>query len=69
MLYAALALLLLLHNDVWLWDDASLTLGLPVGMTYHIGYSLVAFVLFLLLVKFAWPRHLEAAEDEEEETS
>lgn len=51
---------------MWLWDDASLTLGLPVGMTYHIGYSLAAFVLFLLLVKFAWPRHLEAGEDEDE---
>jgi hypothetical protein len=65
-LYAALALLLLLHNDVWLWDDASLMLGLPVGMTYHVGYSVAAFVLFLLLVKFAWPRHLEAADDDEE---
>ena len=59
-------MLLLLHNDVWLWDDASLTLGLPVGMTYHIGYSVAAFVLFLLLVKFAWPRHLEAGKDKGE---
>jgi len=59
-------LLLLLHNDVWLWDDGSLALGLPVGMTYHIAYSLAAFVLLLLLLKFAWPRHLEAGNDEEE---
>jgi len=61
-----LGLLLLLHNDVWLWDDDSLVLGLPVGMTYHVGYSLVAFLLFLLLVRFAWPRHLEAGEDQED---
>jgi hypothetical protein len=59
-------LLLLLHNDLWLWDDGSLALGLPVGMTYHVGYSLAAFVLLLLLLKFAWPRHLEAGQDEEE---
>jgi len=65
LLYAALVILLLLHNDLWLWDDASLLLGLPVGMTYHIGYSLAAFLLFLLLVKFAWPRHLEGEDDEE----
>jgi hypothetical protein len=58
-------LLLLLHNDVWLWNDGSLVLGLPVGMTYHVGYSLAAFLLFLLLVSFAWPRHLEAGEDED----
>jgi hypothetical protein len=59
-------LLLLLHNDLWLWDDGSLALGLPVGMTYHVGYSLAAFVLLLLLLKFAWPRHLETGQDEEE---
>ena len=61
----ALVLLLLLHNDVWLWDDGSLMLGLPVGMTYHVGYSVAAFLLLLLLVKFAWPRHLEAGKDED----
>ena len=59
-------MLLLLHNDLWLWDDGSLALGLPVGMTYHVGYSLAAFVLLLLLLKFAWPRHLETGQDEEE---
>jgi len=59
-------LLLLLHNDVWLWDDGSLVLGLPVGMTYHVGYSVAAFVLLLLLLKFAWPGHLEAGKDRED---
>lgn len=59
-------LLLLLHNDVWLWDDGSLALGLPVGMTYHVGYSVVAFVVLLLLVRFAWPRHLQPDEGEED---
>ena len=58
-------MLLLLHNDVWLWDDGSLVLGLPVGMTYHVVYSLVAFLLFFLLVRYAWPRHLEAGDDED----
>ena len=65
-LYAALALLLALHNDVWQWNDPTLVLGLPIGFAYHIGYCAAASILMLLFVKFAWPAHLEVADDEED---
>ena len=38
LLYGALLLAFLLHNDLWLWNDARLVLGLPVGLVYHIGF-------------------------------
>lgn len=54
-LYAALGLLYLLHNDLWLWRDARLILGLPVGLVYHVGFCLVTSIVLALLVRWAWP--------------
>ncbi len=62
-LYAALAVLYLLHNDLWLWRDARTVLGLPVGFTYHVAYSVAAAALFALLVRHAWPSHLSAPQE------
>jgi|AP95_1055475.scaffolds.fasta_scaffold187616_2 hypothetical protein len=47
----ALVLLFVLHQDFWLWSDASIVLGLPVGLTYHIGLCILASVVFLGLVR------------------
>ena len=58
-LYAALFVLYLLHNDLWLWNDATLVFGLPVGLVYHIGFSIAASIVLTLLVLKAWPDHLE----------
>ncbi|NKB65804.1 MAG: DUF3311 domain-containing protein [Candidatus Latescibacteria bacterium] len=55
MLYLALAVLYLLHNDLWLWDDGTRLLGLPIGLLYHIAFCLVAALLMGLLVTHAWP--------------
>jgi hypothetical protein len=51
----------ILHQDFWNWARFEpLILGfLPVGLAYHAGYSLLASAIMALLVKFAWPRHLE----------
>ena len=57
-LYAALVILYLLHNDLWLWHDGRFVLGLPVGLTYHVGYCLAAAALLALLVRRAWPADL-----------
>lgn len=62
-LYLALLLLFLLHNDLWLWNDARMVAGLPVGLAYHVGYCLVVALLMGLLVRFAWPRDLESPAD------
>jgi hypothetical protein len=59
LLYAALVVLYLLHNDLWLWNDASLILGLPAGLAYHIGFSIATSAVLALLVIYAWPEHLD----------
>lgn len=60
LLYVAVVVLLILHQDFWLWHDRTLVFGfLPVGLTYHALYTLVAALLMGLLAKHAWPAHLE----------
>ncbi len=55
-------LLLVLHQDNWLWTDSTLVLGfLPVGLLYHMCISLAAGVTWLLAVRFAWPTELDTA--------
>jgi hypothetical protein len=50
-----------LHQDLWFWREARpLVFGfLPVGLAYHAAYSAAASLLLLVLVKAAWPAHLE----------
>jgi hypothetical protein len=50
-----------LHQDVWNWHAARpLVLGtMPIGLFYHACYSVASSLLFVVLVKLAWPRHLE----------
>jgi hypothetical protein len=61
MLAILVLLLYALHQDVWFWDDARpLLFGiLPVGLTYHVIYSIAVAGLMWLLVRVAWPAHLE----------
>jgi hypothetical protein len=52
--------LAILHQDAWNWDNASLVFGfLPVGLAYHAAYSLTAAAFWAVVMKFAWPKHLE----------
>ena len=53
---ALLAALFLLHQDVWLWRDGRLVLGLPVGLAYHVAYCLAAALVLGRAVRWAWPR-------------
>ena len=61
---AAVALLYLLHQDIWFWREARpLVLGfLPIGLFYHAIFTLAASVVMWLLVRVAWPSHLEDEE-------
>lgn len=54
-----------LHQDIWNWQRSGpLWLEmLPPGLTYHLGYSVLAAITMALLVKFAWPAELEAEDD------
>jgi hypothetical protein len=54
--YLGFAALLILHHDFWLWDDPTLVFGsLPVGLAYHMAYTLATAALWLLALKYAWP--------------
>jgi hypothetical protein len=50
-----------LHQDVWFWNSAEpLVLGfLPIGLFYHLLYTVVVAGLMALLVRYAWPNRLE----------
>ncbi len=53
-----------LHQDFWNWKQAQpLVFGfLPIGLAYHAAYSILASITMAILVKFAWPTHLEATQ-------
>jgi uncharacterized oligopeptide transporter (OPT) family protein len=59
-----------LHQDSWNWKSAEpLVFGfLPVGLAYHAGYSVLAAIMMAVLVKWAWPKHLESVEPADADT-
>jgi hypothetical protein len=61
LLLVAVVALYALHQDFWFWRTAHpLVLGfVPIGLFYQACYSIAAALLLWLLVKFAWPSHLE----------
>jgi len=59
LLYAALLILFLFHNDLWLWNDARLWHGMPAGMLYHIGLCFAVSLLMAAIVRYAWPADID----------
>jgi len=61
LLTLAVAALYVLHQDIWFWRTARpLVFGfLPIGLVYHVGFSVAAAGLMWLLVTHAWPARLE----------
>lgn len=61
LLVLLVVVLYVLHQDVWFWRTATpLLFGfLPIGITYHVCFTLAVSALMWLLVKVAWPAHLE----------
>jgi hypothetical protein len=53
--------LYVLHQDVWFWRQARpLIFGfMPVGLFYHVCYTMVVSLSLWLLVRYAWPQHLD----------
>ncbi len=49
------------HQDSWNWKKSEpLVFGfLPIGLAYQAGYSILAAIMMAVLVRFAWPKHLE----------
>ena len=68
LLVIAVITLYILHQDFWFWRNAHLVFGfVPIGLFYQGCFSVAAAFLMWLLVKFAWPHHLEE-EIEQQET-
>ena len=65
-LTALVAVVYVLHQDFWNWKEAyPLVFGfLPIGLAYQAGYSILASALMAVLVRTAWPKHLEDVESE-----
>ncbi len=61
LLVLAVAIVYILHQDFWLWRTARpFVFGfIPIGLFYHAMFAVLASLLMWLLVKFAWPSHLE----------
>jgi hypothetical protein len=60
LIWTGIALLIVLHQDHWLWDDDTLVFGfLPIGLLWHMGISLGATLLWYLATLYAWPTNLK----------
>jgi hypothetical protein len=56
--------LYLLHQDIWFWRAARpVVLGvLPVGLFYHVAYTVATALALWVLVRLVWPSHLDTAD-------
>lgn len=58
--WGLVALLIVIHQDVWFWEDRTLLFGfLPIGLAYHAGISIAAAVTWYLATIYCWPEEIE----------
>ena len=64
LLVVVVVVLYVLHQDIWFWRTAHpLVFGfVPIGLFYQACFSAAAALVMWLLVKYAWPSHLEQVE-------
>ena len=69
LLVLAVVALYVLHQDFWFWRTAHpMVFGfVPIGLFYQGLFSVAAALLMWLLVKFAWPSHLEREVEAQEQ--
>lgn len=70
LLVIAVVAVYVLHQDFWFWRTpfifGVMPFGfIPIGLFYHACFSVAAALLMWLLVKFAWPSHLEREIEEQ----
>ena len=54
-----LLVLLILFENFWMWDNDALVLGLPINLLYHMGLCVLTPLVMVVVVKWAWPHHLD----------
>ncbi len=60
LVWGLVLLLVVLHQDIWNWDNDHLLLGcIPVTLAYHAGISIAASIVWFLASTLAWPKDLE----------
>jgi hypothetical protein len=64
LLVVVIAALYVLHQDFFFWKTARIfgviPFGfIPIGLFYHACFSVAASLVMWLLVRYAWPSHLE----------
>jgi len=60
-IWSLVALLAILHQDFWWWDDRTLVFGfMPIGLGYHAAFSIMAACVWAAALHFAWPEEIEA---------
>ena len=65
--WGMVVLLIILHHDLWLWDDTTLVGGfMPLPLLYHACISLAAGFTWFLAIHFAWPADLDSDEISQE---
>lgn len=56
-------LLLIVHQDLWFWEDGTLVFGfMPVGLFFHACISVAASVTWFLATKYCWPEDADHAD-------
>lgn len=59
-IWGLVVLLILVHQDFWLWNDPRLVFGfMPITLLFHTGLSIAAGVVWYLATQFCWPDDLE----------
>jgi Protein of unknown function (DUF3311) len=59
--FIAVLVLYVLHQDIWFWRRARpFVFGfIPIGLFYHACFAVAASLVLWMLVRYAWPAHLE----------
>ncbi|HYJ88967.1 MAG TPA: DUF3311 domain-containing protein [Pyrinomonadaceae bacterium] len=68
LLIVVVVLLYVLHQDWWFWRSAHpFVFGfIPIGLFYQACFSVAAALVMWMLVKYAWPSHLEREIEEDQ---
>lgn len=62
--WVVILVLLVAHQDYWLWHDARLVFGfIPAGFAWHVGISLLAAAAWFAVVRWSWPDEIWALEE------
>ncbi len=66
--WSLVALLVILHQDYWQWDNGRLIFGfLPYPLLYHSALSVGAAVVWWMATGYCWPTDLDTVRVEAEE--